>query len=190
MVHKDFACHYVESFEYAFNNMSIYEGQTQTYHLVDTTARAFELLVQWLYSQKLVLVQLEDRQMTEEDEEDQADEDCGLVELWVLAEKLKLPKLQDLVIDSIEKIRIKVEMVPSHTVKYVYEHTEPGSKLRKFFLDCCAVDMGSIMLSETAQHYPWTFLIDLASYLIQIHKDIEWEDRDMSDFHVAQKAKD
>jgi hypothetical protein len=51
-VHKEFACFASPVFDAAFNSNFI-EGQTQTYKLDDTTSRAFRLLTQWLYFEKL-----------------------------------------------------------------------------------------------------------------------------------------
>jgi len=58
-VHKGFAVHYSPVFKSAFNS-SFKEGRTQTYELEDTTKGAVQLLVEWIYTQKLDLNGLEE----------------------------------------------------------------------------------------------------------------------------------
>jgi hypothetical protein len=98
----------------AFNSNFV-EGKTQTYRIEDTTEEAFRLVVQWLYSQKLVLLQHTPNHPLLEDVTHLSGmaEDESLVELWVLAAKLKTPKLQNAAIDSMEWIRIRTGKIPS-----------------------------------------------------------------------------
>ena len=53
-VHKGFAIHYSPVLKSAFNS-NFKEGQTQTYVLEHATEGAAQLLVEWIYTQKLDL---------------------------------------------------------------------------------------------------------------------------------------
>jgi hypothetical protein len=105
IVHKEFACHYSPVLNAAFNSQFI-EGQTQTYRLEDTMEGTFRLFVQWLYYQQLELLQLQDGEF---DHDLASDEDKRLFGLWILTDKLGAPHLQNLAIESIEKIHYKTE---------------------------------------------------------------------------------
>src|ERR1700742_1837678 len=87
LINKEFACHASPAFDAAFNSNFI-EGQTQTYKLDDTTTRAFQLLTQWMYFQKITISQLEDEFELKEIDDVGNKEDLALVELWVLTDKL------------------------------------------------------------------------------------------------------
>jgi hypothetical protein len=120
-VHKEFACHASPIFEAAFNSNFI-EGQTQIYKLGDTTPRAFQLLTQWMYFQTCNISQLGNgtgrqgpdlsypKQKTSEDLE----EDKALFELWVLADKLRMPRLQNLALDMIFMVGNKTRIVTTY----------------------------------------------------------------------------
>lgn len=134
IVHKDFACHYSPVFKAAFHSQLI-EGVTQTYILQDTTPAAIRLLVHWLYTQKVHLP------VAEEDREDVSDRDRSiwLAELWVLGDKLLVPRLQNEVLSSM--LRLKVQrlnlLLSLGTIKYIYSHTSSGSQLRRFVVHLC-----------------------------------------------------
>jgi len=108
----------------AFNSEFV-EGQTQTYRLEDTIEQAFRLLVQWLYSQKfeLPLGEYKDNDQIIDPEVMRAlmAEENSLAELWVLADKLCIPALQNLVIDTIHMICSVRDRVPVSTYRYIYE---------------------------------------------------------------------
>ncbi|KAG4424720.1 hypothetical protein IFR04_002068 [Cadophora malorum] len=102
VVHREFACYHSKVLNAAFNSNFI-EGQTQTYQLEDTTPGTFKLLVQWLYTQKLKISQLTCPEqfggLAEKVDRDADvcwyEEDMNLARLWVLADRLGMPKLQN-----------------------------------------------------------------------------------------------
>ena len=55
------------------------------------------------------------------------DEDLALVQLWILADKLVIPELQNLVIDKIDEIREATEIVPTAVLDSVYAKTSVES---------------------------------------------------------------
>lgn len=72
------------------------EGQTQTYTLEDVSGPVARLLVTWLYTQRVDVLQPEDYSKKEE-------EDLRLTELYVLANKLLITPLQNAVIELYHK---------------------------------------------------------------------------------------
>jgi len=152
------------------------EGQTQTYRLEDTTNEAFSLFVAWLYTQKINI----------EVAEDQTFKASALPILWVLAEKLLIPSLQNLTIDSIEQYRKDKKVILGPSIKYIYSNTSAGSPLRKLLVDQCASSVIRTAFSENPQYYPQEMLIELAGVMRGMITDNKQPPaiRDMAQFHV------
>lgn len=111
-----------------------WQGTTQTYTMDDTTARAFQLLVQWLYNQELSVAQLDDEELVSPAVA--RVENLALAELWVLAEKLMLFELQVLVMDKLAEIDLSLGRFLPHTIfDAIYEGTERGCDLRCFAVE-------------------------------------------------------
>lgn len=165
----------------AFNS-SFVEGQTQTYRLEDIGSDAFRLLVQWLYSQKID-VELEDDsvaghkdgetaakevEVTPEPEAAWASQDLGLVQLWVTADRLLIPRLQNAVMLTLDDLWNNPEDERHSTtgcLSYVYEHTSIGSPLRSMVVDQFAYVAVPRRISEHPDDLPREMLVDLALVL-------------------------
>jgi hypothetical protein len=91
-------------------------------------------------------------------------EDLALVQLWVLADKLLIPELQNLVIDKIDEIREVTETVPTSVLNYVYEKTSAGSPLRHWFFHQCTTQLEPEWFTEHPEHFPQEMLIELAAF--------------------------
>ena len=80
----------------AFNS-EFKEGRTQKYKLEDTNPDKFRVFVQWLYNQTLTYIYCEeDVKIYSEDHSTGCEkETISRIELWVLAEKLLIPQLQN-----------------------------------------------------------------------------------------------
>ena len=168
LVHKEFACHYSPTLNAAFNSTFI-EGQTQTYRLEKISEGAVRLLVQWLYTQKLDIVQLrnsygepEGDDITEMNDEETKDEYLCLAQLWVLADQFLIPKLQNLVLRIFDEIRIELKILPVNCFSYVYENTSKDSKIRLYFLHHYACYTHSDEYAEYADFFSKEMLLDLA----------------------------
>ena len=188
LVHKEFACHYSPVLKRAFNSEFV-EGQTQTYRLEDTTEQAFRLLVQWLYSQKfeLPLGEYKDNGQIIDPEVMRAlmAEENSLAELWVLADKLCIPALQNLVIDTIHMICSVRERVPASTYRYIYENTESGSPLRRLVVTYTVRYIDQEGLLGESDFYPRQMLLDLSAFLLCMPKEALFnQPLDLSDYYV------
>lgn len=61
-----------------------------------------------------------------------------LAELWVLADKLLIPQLQNVAVREIYARKSLTHKVPLRLLRYVYENTLEESELRKLYLHMCA----------------------------------------------------
>ena len=164
VVHKALACHYSPVFNSAFNG-DFQEGQAQTYHLEDTSKGAVQLLVQWIYMQKLDLNQFPQETR------------LGLkvhyvAQLWVLADKLLIPRLQNAAAQEIATQRFNSGKIPTWSLNYVYENTGRGSPLRRLFIRLCAPALCDRQLPDFYTRHPDKFtkemLLELADFLTDV----------------------
>jgi len=158
IVQKEFACYYSPVLRAAFNSEFI-EGQTQTYRLEETTEGTFRFLMQWLYTQRLELVQLRKEEVPIDDA---YIEDGNLFGLWVLADNLGMEKLQNQAIKSIEEVGIKTKSHATTHIRYIYENTAASSPLRRFMVDRCSSFLDVKEFANWPKnYYPYEFLMDM-----------------------------
>ena len=144
----------------AFNS-NFREGQTQTYHLEDTSEDAVRLLVFWLYSQNLYLP------LEESESWDYTRQMQALCSLWVLADKLIIPALQDAVVEKIDVERRRENLFPTSCLCYVYQNTAVGSPLRKLMLTYCAYGgFATSFYTDNPGQFPKEMLLELTVLLI------------------------
>ncbi|RDW64201.1 hypothetical protein BP5796_10703 [Coleophoma crateriformis] len=192
-VHEEFAAHYSPVLREAFSKCA--EGDPKTFGLDDTPKRAFQLLVQWLYSQtfelmtedeygegsslgddtdsgsQLVLYQARSELGASEDEEEMDDlgaiEDAfkskqmRLVELWILADKLCIPILQNMVVDEIIRHCNRLNFVATSSLHHIYDKTGSGSQLRRLVTQQCAWELAEEWFEEHPDHFPREMLVDM-----------------------------
>jgi hypothetical protein len=135
----------------AFNS-SFVEGQTQTYRIDDTHPDAFRLFVQWFYTQDfhtLDEISLADEEPTSEmavtTMKLYQERDLNIVQLWLLADKFIVPRLQNHAMNCFLKIlknqvtKHKDKYRSTHWISYVYGEgrTAPDSPLRHLAVDIC-----------------------------------------------------
>ncbi|KUJ22800.1 uncharacterized protein LY89DRAFT_728914 [Mollisia scopiformis] len=189
VVHKDWACHSSSVLEAAFNS-NFLEGQTQEYRLdiesIDEDVVA--LFVHWIYTQKLDLSPVQ--ASGAETLPTSSNKDIVLVKLWVLADKLVIPSLQNKVIDEIEETRRSTRKVAVYSLSYVCRNTSRDSPLRRLFLAQCAGHLKTSSFASDPLNYPQDFLIQLVM-LLKDGMTPEVKERlrprhDMSVFKVAE----
>lgn len=73
-----------------------------------------------------------DDNLTEQSVQEDNDEILSLAQLWVLADQLLIPKLQNLILRMFEEISIKLQVVHVNCLSYVYENTSKDSKIRLY----------------------------------------------------------
>ena len=150
-IHKNFICHYSPYFNAAFNG-SFIEGETQSLDM-EANPRVFSVFVNWIYSQKL----------EEEDIED-LDSDAQF-QLWILADRLLVPKLQN----ATMRLLLLNKRRPSlkrGTLQYVYENTTKGSPLRTRLVEHYT-SRGSFTKPRDYENWPSEMLADMVRVLGQ-----------------------
>jgi len=132
VVHKTFATFYSSYFDRAFNG-SFIEGQTQSI-TVKTTPKIFSILAGWLYRQSLQNTAGENPNHKQ------------LIKLWILADELLMPNLQNDAIALFHKISASQSIIPKSErtlgtglfkiefLNSVWKKTTPGSPLRKIIV--------------------------------------------------------
>jgi hypothetical protein len=178
LVHKQFACHYSPVLKTAFNG-SFVEGLTQTYKLEDTAATAFTLFVQWLYTRKIEEVTKSEHFIGEYFH--------ALTRLWVLADKLLIPCLQNQAIDAIDEWRKAHNMIAVHDFKYAYQNTSDDSPLRRLFVQHCVWNLTSETFKLPEYKFPEEMLRDLCTCFREVVLAKGGiVARNMADFHVKE----
>ncbi|KAF8851470.1 hypothetical protein BDZ45DRAFT_730888 [Acephala macrosclerotiorum] len=168
-VHKDVVCFYSSVLRAELNNGFV-EGQIQTYRLLDASPGTVDLLIQWLYFQKLKLEQLQPS--TKPSVPNKIEEDLNLAGLWVLADKFRIPSLQNLVVTSMVRIGTRYRKAPSETFSYIYKNTAAGSALRDLAVHQCARMTPRALIRRTPDLFPKQMRADLAYYLIGEEHDL------------------
>ncbi|TVY15912.1 hypothetical protein LARI1_G005895 [Lachnellula arida] len=166
IVHKEIACYHSPVLNAAFKSGFI-DGRTQTYKLDDVSEGAFKLLVQWLYSQKFAI------QTSPADTRDElAHISLDLVMLWVLADKLGIPSLQNLALERINDLSDESSTIPNDCLHYVYNNSSKDSQLRRFFTEMVGGQSEAEYFSPEEEHnIPRQMLLDLVIWSIQLRAD-------------------
>ncbi|KAE8446885.1 hypothetical protein EG329_011516 [Mollisiaceae sp. DMI_Dod_QoI] len=166
-IHKEFACRASPVLKAAFES-SFVEGQTQTYKL-DVSEDVIRALVRWIYTQDFKSVQITTGKF------DQA-EAMTLVQLWVLADKLLMPKLQNMLIREIDKARKTTKIIPTCCFQYVWENTAEESPLRILFIHECAMHIDSGWNKKLLSTFPHEMLQEL---IIAMSNSKIWKSYDL-----------
>lgn len=182
LVHKNFAYHHSPVLKAAFESTFI-EGETQTYKIDDVTPATFTLFVQWLYTQNVV-----HNPITEDVSGAINQHWHSLIHLWVLAEKLMVPRLQNITINAIEKFRKSSLTLPLNEFDYVYENTDTGSPLRRILVEQCIRFLEKDVLKDTEMNKPLPrdMLVDINCAFRDVYPTV-WLDEPtlrMADYHV------
>jgi hypothetical protein len=162
-VHKDFACFYSPVFKAAFNSTFV-EGETQTYTLQDTTKEAVRALLHWFYTLKLDNI-YEEEITRDPPKAKVKSETTVLVELWVLADRLLVRRLQNEIIERLEELRKLRNEVPTSTFDLVYKKTSEGSPLRKLMLHYSASYLINGCFQKRPDYISKSMLIDLVELM-------------------------
>lgn len=90
------------------------------------------------------------------------EEDDAMLRLWIPADKLIMPELQNSIIESLFIQKTIKLPICTASLKYVYEQTAKDSKLRLFLVDLIAAYMDPLYFSRFDDHFPREFLIEFA----------------------------
>ncbi|CZT42879.1 uncharacterized protein RSE6_02831 [Rhynchosporium secalis] len=112
------------------------------------------------------------------------------VQLWVLADLLAMPKLQNAVIDALQNVAeesdLRIENLRSCCFRYIYKNSMNESQLRKYILAPFVrrtVDPDTI--KDDAKAYPHAMLVDVSEMYISMNvKKDGLEDMNATEFYV------
>ncbi len=151
-VHKNYICHYSPYFEAAFNGRFI-EGETQVLDLDDTDPLVFGIFVNWLYTQTVV------------DEEGIFPSCSDCINLWILADRLLVPSLQNQSLAALDKARILYEGMKGKDLtdeifQRVWTHTGVRSCLRMYLVKVI-VELPARSRIGRPERYPHEMLVSI-----------------------------
>lgn len=136
-IHKDQLCAISAYFKAALEG-GFQETVRGEVVLKETTALAFGMFNEWLYTgtikQELCM---ESGSMTLQKLGKDKPTFSELLDVWVLADYLLAPKLQNFIVDMMEAKHMKRAIPPLHEFGYFYIHTQSGSPMRRFLVDMC-----------------------------------------------------
>lgn len=131
-VHKEFACHYSPVLKAAFNSKFV-EGQTQAYAFPEYEPEVIRCFIEWIYSQ-----QVSGAYSATDDRHIQFSEaTLVLSKLWVLADSILVPKLQNYVIHELKRVCDSFQRIPTNSLEYIYLMTNSESPLRRWCFQWC-----------------------------------------------------
>ncbi|CAG8950401.1 hypothetical protein HYFRA_00006894 [Hymenoscyphus fraxineus] len=131
VVHKCFAVHYSPVLKAAFEHQATAAPHPLgiTYQLDEEDKTTTEFLVQWLYTQDIQPAQLKP------DATYNSAEILSIVKLWLLAERLEMPSLQNAAIKKINDCHTQFRMFNYNDINYIWSATKEGSLLRLYYID-------------------------------------------------------
>ena len=184
MVHKEVACTASKVLNVAFNS-DLIEGQTQSYRLEHTAEGVFRLLMQWMYFQKLVLPVLDRLIGGDPSVEGVADEKTALAKLWVLADELGIPCLQNVALKARNDLSLKANTGTMSYSQWIYDNTGPDSALRRYTIASLAT-INVDNFPSFADDIPKEMWVDFGMYMLRREKGLEKKNPKVSDYYVKE----
>lgn len=88
-----------------------------------------------------------------------------LFRMWILADRLDIPKLQNHIVNRLTQGAELLWSVPSYSCGYIYEHTSRGNPLRKWIVDQCVCGFSNYSVIREQKLYPREMLLDMYMHL-------------------------
>lgn len=133
-IHLDLLCDASSVFKAAFSE-GFKEGSEKVVQLPDGNESTFELFVEWLYYRRYEMLP-EVKRDDADDEGDNEERYLQIFRLFMLADKCRVFKLKNLIIETLFAEAGVCYWTPSNcSISYAYEHTTQDSGLRKLLAD-------------------------------------------------------
>jgi len=110
----------------------------------------------------------------------------SLCRLWILAEKLLMPRLQNLVIDRIDWLRPQESVIHTTMFQYVWDNTMNDSPLRRLFISQCAWNLAAGVFVARIDNFPKEMLAEICSQLKEHFSGQIIPSRNMADYYVKE----
>lgn len=153
-IHKDFLTYNSPYFAKALHGQ-FSEATEKKVELDHTTVTAFGLFQLWIYKKDLKESCTNDSLPSAED----------LADLWILADYLQMPGLQNKAIDLLVQQREKVQKVATNHIIKIWEQTRSEAPLRTLFVDFCAWRLDRGWWEKYPSQFPHEMLISLCTAL-------------------------
>ncbi|KAH8590815.1 hypothetical protein B0O99DRAFT_744892 [Bisporella sp. PMI_857] len=147
VLHKSFVTHYSPMLNASFNG-PFSEGLTQLIEYSTMSINAFGIFTDWLYSQKIASVDGSLPSVTD------------LIHLWILADNLIIPTLQNQTIQAISEVMTPTDKPESFILHTLYNNTMANSPLRQILADMF-VSHAFVIDEEIEHHFPREILLDM-----------------------------
>jgi len=107
-----------------------------------------------------------------------------LAGLWVLAERLLIPRLQNLAIDRLEEKGMEHNSVYTGVLQLVWDNTAQDSPLRRFLIHQCVWNIKPDVYRSSIDIFPKQMLAEIC-FLFRWNTSTKFS-RNMADFHVKE----
>lgn len=174
IIHENVICHHSAFFRAAFTGR-FREAQNLSLTFTDTSEEVFGIFVQWLYTQTIQdsKAQLPSREL--------------LFELWILADKILVPALQNQTIEALNELRITTSIIEISDIRHVYQNTASGSPLRRLLVDQCAYHLKPDELLDYSEIFPREFLLDITAMFLR-GRGLAKKPPNMSTYYVEEDS--
>jgi len=116
----------------------------------------FNLLAEWIYTQKVI------------EDKNNPPPMHQFVDLWLLAERYEIPRLQNFALDGMEYRRMEFKDSISYWCDRIYLKTSESSLLRKYAVELAAMRYKSFLKEDTKDHlkaYPEEMIRDMVDFM-------------------------
>ncbi|CZS94258.1 uncharacterized protein RAG0_04309 [Rhynchosporium agropyri] len=185
LIHKKFACEASPIFKSAFNS-SFVEGKSQEYVLEDTTEAAFTMFTEWVYTGRLEINFTRYSAETVDRNGKCGLLQCNLMELWLLADKVMAPSLQNRAIWLLAESYSKFLCFDLNKLDRVWEGSGVDSKLRLYILQHFALKMGKGVYKSHGDSFPKEMLLEMSTLHWQNREDKVTAMPSMETFYVKE----
>ncbi|THY29894.1 hypothetical protein D6D01_03442 [Aureobasidium pullulans] len=154
MVHKDLLAFYSDYFRGAFDG-SFKEATDRKLSLPDDCIGVFNVFNKYIYT----------RQLSDGEDSDVSWE--LIVGCWLFGDKYIIPSFQNKIMDVLYSKSLKLKVIPTKSLKLIYNDTLPGAPLRRILVDWAAFRGNMKLMMSTEMNFQWPreALVDLATIL-------------------------
>lgn len=202
IVHREFASYHSPVFKAAFES-KLMEGRTQTYRIDGPfDDNVIRVLAHWLCTSEIDLNYIKNLetgnliQLPQARTGDRVVRNIDpfvelLICLWVLANRLLVPKLQNAALEKLSELVMAQRLLPSQkSCEFAYEHTAEGSSLRAWIVICWAMETLASRFREVSRNLPQEMLHEVATYLVERYRgdkdDMKCMPIDLDDYKVPE----
>lgn len=158
-VYRDLLSFYSGYFKAALNG-SFAEANTGIIRLATEEPAVFTGFVKWLYTHKHRADKITDANDTEYY--------MSIVKLWIFADRRDVPLLMNEMVDLFQQSMVASWILPSGTIKEIYNNTTQESALRRMVVDMHA----SLSGCGTRAHIPYNSKFYTQNFLIDLFKSL------------------